>query len=288
MVNYENRERAFEIGYDLGKIVIFQDYMNWPPIVKSTLISLNNQLAELEYGEQLTRENIKHNLPHIVNYLKELFDDSQIGGFYQLGYNCSNIFLFASQTDAKVNWQTKYLSGLARGLGIHKLFAETILDPIMELHSGVDKNEAQVSINEYCLPVDAILQSFNLKSLETFDDYSNNKIIVGDQYNINNSQGAFGRNAEARENLFHQINQDIDYGIVEKELEILKNALKDLAETGEEYVELSEIVQAQQAAANKNRTALLKHLSKVGKWTFDTAQKVGINVVSKLLQQLWT
>lgn len=106
--------------------------------------------------------------------------------------------------------------------------------------------------------------------------------------NITNSQGiAVGTHAKV-EGTFNQINNkvpaDLDYGALLVELSMLKAHLKNTADTPGEYAALSSVASAEAEARDKNGNKVVDYLKQGGKWVFDTATKIGVSVVSKLIE----
>lgn len=113
---------------------------------------------------------------------------------------------------------------------------------------------------------------------------------VGDKYNIESSQvGAIGHEAKAVSNSFQQINQtapdNFDFEVLTLELEKLKKALKEKAEQPEEFLSVSNVASAENASREKNYGKAIEYLKSGGKWVFETAKEIGVNVVAELINK---
>jgi hypothetical protein len=113
---------------------------------------------------------------------------------------------------------------------------------------------------------------------------------MGDTNNFKGGQfGAVGSQAKAEHNTFNQANynlpENLDYGQLSSELEALKNTMKDKAETADDYLALAEVINAKQAASDKDGNKVVQKLLGAGKWAFETAKEIGVGVVVELINK---
>ena len=105
---------------------------------------------------------------------------------------------------------------------------------------------------------------------------------MGDQYNTSGQTGAVGRNAKAQDISFQQIwaqaTEQIELPKLAAELRQLQGALQDAASEPGHRVAIGQVEAAAEAAEAGDGPKALEYLKSAGKWTFDTASKVGIGV----------
>lgn len=105
--------------------------------------------------------------------------------------------------------------------------------------------------------------------------------IMGDKYEAG-QVGAQGPNAYAHNMTFNQIwNQakgNIDLPTLSEQLKTLRETLQESAKSAEEFSEIGAIANAEIQAKKGNGPKALSELAKVGKWTLNVAEKIGIGV----------
>ena len=69
-----------------------------------------------------------------------------------------------------------------------------------------------------------------------------------------------------------------------KELTKLHESMKIEASKPEQYQALAKVAEAEEAARSGNKSKALQILQDGGRWTFDMATKIGINLVSAYLK----
>ena len=116
------------------------------------------------------------------------------------------------------------------------------------------------------------------------------EINMGDKIKIEKSQiGAVGSNAQAMHNTFNQQINDLpenyDYERLNEQLLLLRNELAIEANSTEHYKALGEVANAEEASQKKDGKGVIKHLMKAGKWVFDKAQEIGIDIVTELIKK---
>ncbi|MGH9235878.1 MAG: hypothetical protein ACRD0R_21375 [Acidimicrobiales bacterium] len=114
--------------------------------------------------------------------------------------------------------------------------------------------------------------------------------FMGDQVNIDRSQvGAIGDNAVVAHNTFEQlwteVQDDIDLRSLADELEQLRASLGGAAATAEETAALGEAAQAEIAARNGDGPTVMQRLRSAGRWLLAKAEEVGTPLVSAALRQ---
>ncbi|MDN3548920.1 hypothetical protein [Mucilaginibacter aquaedulcis] len=125
------------------------------------------------------------------------------------------------------------------------------------------------------------------KTIQYIDKSIN--IKMEEKYNVSHSQvGAIGSNAKSDNNTFQQIQynvpSDINYEELQKGLSKLKSAMKDEAQTSDQFSALQNVAMAEEHAAKKDGSSVVKFLKAGGQWAIDTATKVGISVVTELIK----
>lgn len=70
-----------------------------------------------------------------------------------------------------------------------------------------------------------------------------------------------------------------------RELQTLLKALKEEAATSEQFSALAEVSKARDEAEKKKTPKVLAALKKAGKWTLDTAVKIGVPVAVEVIKQ---
>lgn len=117
-----------------------------------------------------------------------------------------------------------------------------------------------------------------------------NELIMGDKNVFNNSQiGAVGSNATASNNAFQQISysfpENFDFEKLNGQLTTLRENLATKARLPEEFKAISEVAEAELASKEKDGNKVVKHLKDAGKWVFDTAKDIGVDIVTELIKK---
>jgi hypothetical protein len=71
----------------------------------------------------------------------------------------------------------------------------------------------------------------------------------------------------------------VDLQELAKQLSLLRRAMRAQANDPEQDIALGAIANAEAAARDGNRDETFKYLSRAGKWAFDIASEIGVNVV---------
>jgi hypothetical protein len=116
------------------------------------------------------------------------------------------------------------------------------------------------------------------------------EINIGDKIKIEKSQiGAVGSNSQAMHNTFNQQINDLpenyDYERLSEQLLLLRNKLALDANSLEHYKALGEIANAEEASQKKDGKGVIKHVMTAGKWVFDKAQEIGVDIVTELIKK---
>ncbi|MBD0399987.1 hypothetical protein [Flammeovirga sp. EKP202] len=120
--------------------------------------------------------------------------------------------------------------------------------------------------------------------------YQINELIMGDKNVFKNSQiGAVGSNAISTNNSFQQMNynipEDLDFNKLHGQLGQLRENLAMKAKSPEEFKAIGEVAEAELASKDKDGNKVVKHLKGAGKWVFDTAKDVGMDLVTELIKK---
>lgn len=120
-----------------------------------------------------------------------------------------------------------------------------------------------------------------------YSNYSNlreniiQEVTMGDKYEAG-QVAAQGPNAHAHDITFNQVWQqnkgDLDLDKLKEELQTLRDEMTTNATNAEHYSEIGTIASAELEASKGNGEKALELLSNTGKWSLDTAKKVGIPV----------
>ena len=99
--------------------------------------------------------------------------------------------------------------------------------------------------------------------------------------------GAVGSGAKAHDMTFNQLwsqSESINLDILAKELEALRQSLRQEAVEPEHDVAIGVIANAEMAAKEGNGPKTLEWLSKADKWTLDNTTKIGVGIASAALK----
>lgn len=110
---------------------------------------------------------------------------------------------------------------------------------------------------------------------------------MGDSYHAGQA-GAQGPNAHAHDITFNQIwsqnKNDIDLNQLSDQLSNLRTELGRQASSPEQFAEIGHIANAEIEAKSGNGPKVMEFLSKVGKWSFDTATALGVAVAANAIK----
>jgi len=116
--------------------------------------------------------------------------------------------------------------------------------------------------------------------------YSNHD--MGDTYNVNQA-GAVGPSSSANHNTFNQqmnsLPVNTNYDQLAEEFEILKKHLGPKANTAEQYAAVGAIAGAEEAAKTKDGNKIINGLSTAGKWVFDAATEIGVDLAAEVIKR---
>jgi hypothetical protein len=84
--------------------------------------------------------------------------------------------------------------------------------------------------------------------------------------------------------IWQQSEGQFDLVVLNTELEKLRKSLQSEASTPEHYLEIGAIATAEIESKNGNGPKALQALSKVGKWSLDVAEKIGVGVAIAALK----
>jgi hypothetical protein len=118
--------------------------------------------------------------------------------------------------------------------------------------------------------------------------FSAESIHVGDNYSAG-QVGAMGPQAHAQEMSFHQISAQqlgqVDMRTLAVELAALRREMRKSSSEPEQDIAIGQIAAAETAAQKGDATSVLHHLKSAGKWAFDFATKIGVNVASEAIKK---
>ena len=141
-------------------------------------------------------------------------------------------------------------------------------------------------INE--IEFQAFYKNDEKNSNTTFQIFYLGDNIMGDKYVNNGQAGVIGSNTSIVNFTVNQKWNDyaktIDYEKLYKELDVLIKHITDIAKTPEEEVEIEYIRKAQTACERQSKEQLFDILKKIGKWAFDQACSIGVNVVATAIK----
>jgi hypothetical protein len=130
----------------------------------------------------------------------------------------------------------------------------------------------------------------NLYKFKKLFDFQINEKTMGDKNIFNNSQiGAVGSNATSSNNSFQQINhnvpENLDYDKLHSQLIQLRENLATQAKSPEEFRAIGEVAEAELASKEKDGNKVINHLKDAGKWVFNTAKDIGVDIVTELIKK---
>lgn len=116
---------------------------------------------------------------------------------------------------------------------------------------------------------------------------SNGMVLMRDKHDAG-QVGAQGPNAHVHDISFYQIwnqnKEQFDLPKLNSELKLLRECLIKEAKNPEQYSEIGIISEAKIDAANGNGSKILNSLSKVRKWSLETAEKIGVGLATAAIR----
>lgn len=103
--------------------------------------------------------------------------------------------------------------------------------------------------------------------------------IIGGQHGIVGDHGNIENLTQIQNSL-----SDDDVAKLASELQKLRAEAKKQADSGDHDIEIGALAAAETAAIQGDRSGLVEHLKKAGKWTFDIAVKVGTALAASVLK----
>ncbi|NND23903.1 MAG: hypothetical protein HKN86_04345 [Acidimicrobiia bacterium] len=121
-----------------------------------------------------------------------------------------------------------------------------------------------------------------------FVENHQNEKTGGDTYYVNQA-GSVGPNSSANNITFNQLNYNVpdnlDYDSLGNQLSKLKEKLSQSANTPDEYLAISEVAKSEEAAKENDGNKVVKHLLSGGKWVFETAKEIGVDIITSLIKK---
>ena len=112
--------------------------------------------------------------------------------------------------------------------------------------------------------------------------------VMGDKYTVGQA-GAVGPKAKAKDTTYQQIwvqQQDsVDLEVIAKELALLRGKMRESAKDAEQDIAIGHVAAAETAAKNHDGPGVIQNLKNAGKWTFDFARDLGVNIVAELMKK---
>lgn len=154
----------------------------------------------------------------------------------------------------------------------------------MELEGYADDSGNPIE-NIKSSDVENLVQTIILENTEIRLGDTNN--MSNDQYNISQA-GAVGPNAKAENMTFNQIQlqhqASLDVIQLSEELKQLCEAMIKSATQLEQYIEIGALAKAEAEAKNGNKSKAFEALTKVGKWSLETAISAGTKVAAEAIR----
>jgi len=191
----------------------------------------------------------------------------------------------------------------------HDEFHKTFDSCVTAIFQKKDKNTLQTNnYNDLTEQADYIINRINkavensalkLEALITAlqigqnNIYITKKIVMGDK--IKGDKNVFkksqiatvGSKSKASKNSFQNVNitipKNLNFDKLIEELYKLKSELVSKAESADNYMAIAEVTSATKAAKKNKGKKVVKHLINAGKWTFNTAKDIGVEVVANLI-----
>lgn len=112
------------------------------------------------------------------------------------------------------------------------------------------------------------------------------EINVGDKYEISGQAGAVGRNAKSKDSNFYQADSltGIDIDVLVNELELLRVAMRQQAESPDNDLAVAEVGQALIAAKGADKGNVISHLREAGQWALGIASTIGTSVAASAIK----
>jgi hypothetical protein len=111
---------------------------------------------------------------------------------------------------------------------------------------------------------------------------------MGDTYHVNQA-GAVGPGSSATNNTFNQqinsLPENTDYNALSDQLALLKDHLRDNAKNPDHWAAVAAIAAAEEGAKEKDGSKVLKSLSTAGKWIFDVAKDIGVDIAAEVIKK---
>ena len=125
------------------------------------------------------------------------------------------------------------------------------------------------------------------KNIIQINQFFQGETTMGDKYEAG-QVGAQGANAHAHDMTFNQIwhqnRGEIDLNALNDDLIKLRSAMQTEASSAEHYSELGAIANAEIEAKKGNEVKTFEALSKVGKWSLNIAEKIGVGVATAAIK----
>ncbi|MBI1345330.1 hypothetical protein GC163_03490 [bacterium] len=112
--------------------------------------------------------------------------------------------------------------------------------------------------------------------------------VSGDTYNLHGQNTGVGRNAKVSGNIFQQMwensKSEFDMNKLIAELKELRVAMKQEASDLQHDIAIAEVAKAETAGTMGDGAAMLRHLNAAGSWSRQIAERIGVTVAAKAIQ----
>jgi len=113
-------------------------------------------------------------------------------------------------------------------------------------------------------------------------------LSIGDSYSAVQA-GSVGPQSHAHDMTLEQVNAgelgDMNMKALSAELSRLRDSMRASATKVEQDIAVGHVAAAEKAAKEGDKPTVLRHLKNVGKWTLDTATKIGVNLASEAIKK---
>lgn len=257
---------------------------NWeklPKLIMGKPVIFDNVFPLLAGTNDTRNLRIKNHIYNTINtfYFDSYITDLNAAIFSGMHYLCFN-------TSNNSNIKSIPYNILARSVkqnGYDKILPSYNCDELFDFKSS-DKCKKIIDdalINE--VEFHRFYNNGEKNTNTSFQNFYLGDITVGDKYVNNGQAGVVGSGITIANSSFNQVWNDyaetIDYEKLYEELDVLKKHIMGIAKTPEEQVEIGYIAEAQISCKSQLREQLFDKLKKIGKWVFDRACSIGVNVV---------
>lgn len=169
-----------------------------------------------------------------------------------------------------------------------------LFDFIMNIKFSLNKFKFLISTysDDFCSmhghQIDYYKLILDSKESNIVQQFFSGDVYMGDTYNAG-QVGAMGPNSKANDISFQQIwlqqQGELNLEALAKELSSLRTTLRKRATAPEHDIAIGQVAAAEQAAKDGNGLKVLQHLKEAGKWTFECARDIGVDIASEIIKK---